>query len=100
VVELAQKEMTNVCEVLVGSLEAKRPHRRCRGRWKDYIEMNFDGTGYESVNWVYLTQDMMVQNWALLTMVMNLRFHKTLRIFQVMEVFCFILVISQWVSFC
>jgi hypothetical protein len=43
--------------------------------WENYIEMNFDGTGYEIVKWVLLTQDTKVQNWAVLAVVMNPRFH-------------------------
>jgi len=53
--------------------------------------MNFNGTGYETIKWVNLTQDVKVQNWAILTMIMNPRFHKRQGICQVFEVFCSIL---------
>lgn len=52
------------------------------------------------MKWVNLTQDVKVQNWAVLTIVMNPRFHKRQGICQVFEVICSILLINQWISFC
>jgi len=62
--------------------------------------MNFNDAEYEVIKWVNLIWDMKVQNWAVLTMVMNPRFHKRQGICQVFEVFCSILLINQWVSYC
>jgi hypothetical protein len=62
--------------------------------------VHFNGARYEVIKWVNLTLDMKVQNRAVLTMVMNPRFHKRQGICQVFEVFCSILLINQLVLFC
>jgi hypothetical protein len=43
-------EMRNVCKILVGKPEAKRPFGRRRRRWEDNIRMDFREMGWEGVN--------------------------------------------------
>jgi hypothetical protein len=50
-------EEGNVCEVLVGKPEGKRPLGRSRRRWEDGIRIHLGETGWGSVEWIQLAQD-------------------------------------------
>jgi hypothetical protein len=55
--------------------EGKRPLERPRCRWEDNIKMNLQDVGCSGMDWIELAQDR--DRWrALVTAVMNLRFHK------------------------
>jgi hypothetical protein len=68
--------MRNTYNILVGKPEEKGPLRRPRHRRDDNIRMGLREIGWEGVDWKYLAQDR-DQWWALMNMVMNLRFHET-----------------------
>ena len=54
---------------LVGKSERKKPLRRLRHRWEDYIKMDLQEVGYGDMDWVELRD-----RWrALVNAVMNLR---------------------------
>jgi hypothetical protein len=48
--------MRNACKILFGKPEGKRPLRRPKRRWEDNIRMDLKETGWEDVDWIYLTQ--------------------------------------------
>jgi hypothetical protein len=61
----------NAYKILVGKLEWKIPFGRPRRRWKDNIRMDLEKIGWESVDWIHLSQDR--DQWrALVNTVMNL----------------------------
>jgi hypothetical protein len=65
-------EKRNVCRLLVGKPEGKRPLGRPRRRWIDNIKMDLFEIGWDDVNWIGLAQDR--YSWrALVNTVMNLR---------------------------
>jgi hypothetical protein len=51
-------EKRNVCRLLVGKPEGKRPLGRPRRRWIDDIKMDILETGLNVVDWIGLAQDM------------------------------------------
>jgi hypothetical protein len=62
----------NVCRILVGNPEEKRPLGRPRLRWMNNIKMDLREIGWDSMDWVDLTQDR--SQWrALVNTVMNFR---------------------------
>jgi hypothetical protein len=52
-------EGRNVCRVLVGKPEGKRPLERLRRRWEDGIRMDLReiGWGGGGVEWIHLAQE-------------------------------------------
>jgi hypothetical protein len=50
-------EKRNVCRLLVGKPEGKRPLGRPRHRWIDNIKMDLLETGLSVVDWIGLAQD-------------------------------------------
>jgi hypothetical protein len=50
-------EMRTAYEILVGKLERKRPLGKHRFRREDNIRMDLRQTGWETVDWIHLTQD-------------------------------------------
>jgi hypothetical protein len=65
-------ENRNICRLLVGKPEGKRPLGRLRHRWIDNIKMDLLEIGLSVVDWVGLAQDR--YRWrALVNLVMNLR---------------------------
>jgi hypothetical protein len=64
-------EEKKVYKVLVGKPEGKRPRGRPRHRWEDGIRMDLREIGWESVEWIQLSQD---RDWwqVLANTVMNL----------------------------
>jgi hypothetical protein len=56
---------------LVGKPERKRPLRRFRCRWENYIRMDVREIGWEVVDWMHVAQDR-YQWWAIVNTVMNL----------------------------
>jgi hypothetical protein len=65
-------EKRNVCRLLVGKPEGKRPLGRPRRRWIDNIKMDLLEIGLSVVDWIGLAQDR--YRWrALVNSVMNLR---------------------------
>jgi hypothetical protein len=65
-------ENRNVCRLLVGKPEGKRPLGRPRLRWVDNIKMDLGEIGWGGVDWIGLAQDR--DKWrALLNSVMTLR---------------------------
>jgi hypothetical protein len=66
------REKRNVCRLLVGKPEEKRPLGRPRRRWMDNIKMNLLEIGVSVVDWICLAQDR--YRWrAVVNSVMNLR---------------------------
>jgi hypothetical protein len=66
------REKRNVCSLMVGKLEGKRPLGRPRCRWIDNIKMDLLEIGLIAVDWIGLAQDR--YRWrALVNAVMNLR---------------------------
>jgi hypothetical protein len=65
-------ERRNVYRVLVGKPEGKKQLGRPRHRCEDNINMDLQGVGFGSVDWIELAQDRDMW-WALVTAVMNLR---------------------------
>jgi hypothetical protein len=49
--------MRNVCNILVGNHEGKRPFGRHRRRMKDNIKSNLRGIGYVGAGWIHVVQD-------------------------------------------
>jgi hypothetical protein len=65
-------EKTNVCRLLVGKPEGKRPLGRQRRMWMDNIKKDLLEIGLNVVDWIGLAQDR--YSWrVLLDSVMNLR---------------------------
>jgi hypothetical protein len=65
-------EKRNMCSLLVGKPEGKRPIGRPRRRWRDNIKMDLLGIGLSVVDWISLAHDR--YRWrALVNSVMNLR---------------------------
>jgi hypothetical protein len=65
-------EKRNVCRLLVGKPEGKRPLGRPRRRWIDNIKMDLLEKGVNVVDWIGLAQDR--YRWrALVNSEMNLR---------------------------
>jgi hypothetical protein len=59
----------------------KRPLGRKRRRWVDNIRMDLGEVGWSDVDWIGLVQDR--DRWrALVSLVMDLRFHKMLVSFE------------------
>jgi hypothetical protein len=66
------EENRNVCSILVGKPEEKRPLGRPRRRWVDNIEIDLREIEWGGMGWIHLPQDR--DQWrALLNTVMNLR---------------------------
>jgi len=56
----------------VGKPERKTLLERPRRRWKDYVTMDLQEVGYESMDWIEVAQD--TDRWrTLVDVVMNLR---------------------------
>jgi hypothetical protein len=65
------REKRNVCMLLEGKPEGKRPLRRPKCRWVDNIKMDLREVGWGDVDWIDLTQDR--NKWrALVNAVMDL----------------------------
>jgi hypothetical protein len=63
-------EKSNVCKLLVGKPEGKRPLGRPRRRWMDNIKIDLLEIGLSIVDWIGLAQDR--YRWrALVNLVMN-----------------------------
>jgi len=68
-------ERIGVYSVLVGKRDGKRQLRRSRRRWEDNIKMDIQEVECGGIDWIDLVQDR--DRWrALLSTVMNFRFHK------------------------
>jgi hypothetical protein len=68
---MGRGEKRNVCKLLVGKQEGKRPLGRPRWRWVDNIKMELGEIGWGGVDWTGLAQDK--NKWrALVNSVMNL----------------------------
>jgi hypothetical protein len=65
-------EERDVCRVVVGTPEGKRPLGRPRRRWEDNIRMDLQGVGCGGMDWIGLAQDTDVWR-ALVNAVMNFR---------------------------
>jgi hypothetical protein len=65
-------EGRGVYRVFVGRPEGKRPLGRPRRRWEDNIKMDLRETEIYGANWIKVVQNM-VQWWAFMNTVMNLR---------------------------
>jgi hypothetical protein len=50
-------EKTNLCRILVGKPEGKRPLGRPRRRWVDNIKIDLRKIGWYDIDWIYLAQD-------------------------------------------
>jgi hypothetical protein len=66
------EEKMNAYRILVGMPEGKRPLRRPRRRWVDYIKMDLREIGWDGGDWIDLAQNW-DQWWALVNTVMSLR---------------------------
>ena len=55
-VELLEEE-TKLYGVIGGKLEGRKVHGQ-RGRCEDNIKIDFEETGWEDVDWIYLAEDM------------------------------------------
>jgi hypothetical protein len=66
------EEGRGVYRVLVGRPEGKSPLGRPKRRWEGNIKLDLREIGIVGANWIHLAQDM-VQWWALVNTVMNLR---------------------------
>jgi hypothetical protein len=65
-------EKRNVCKILVGKPEGKRPLGRPRRRWVDNIKMDLREMGLDGVDWMDMAQDR--DQWrAFVNTVLNLR---------------------------
>jgi hypothetical protein len=65
-------EGRGACRILVGKPEGRRPLGRPRHRWEENIKMDLQEVGWESVDWIVMTQDR--DRWlAVVNVVMNLR---------------------------
>jgi hypothetical protein len=47
----------NACRILVGKPEGKRQFWRPRHRWEDNNNIDFEETGWVSMDWIHLAQD-------------------------------------------
>jgi hypothetical protein len=65
-------EERDVCRVLVGKSEGKKPLGRHRRRWEDNIRMNLQEVGCGVVDWIGLAQDR-DRWWELVNTLMYLR---------------------------
>jgi hypothetical protein len=66
------REMRNVCKLLVGKPEGKRPLGRRGRRWMDNMKMDLLELGLDGVEWIDLAHDR--YSWrAIVNAVMNLR---------------------------
>jgi hypothetical protein len=54
---VARMEKRNVCRLLVGKPEGRRPLGRPRHRWVDNIRMDLVEVGWGDVDWIGLAQD-------------------------------------------
>jgi hypothetical protein len=62
----------NICRVLVGNPEGKRPLGRPRRRWVDNIKMDLREIEWDGMDWIDLTHDS--EQWrAFVKALMNLR---------------------------
>ena len=62
----------DVCRILVGKPEIKRPFGRPRHRWEDNIKMDLQEVGCGGMDWIEMAQDR--DRWrAFFSAVMNLR---------------------------
>jgi hypothetical protein len=50
-------KMRNAFKILVTNPEGKKPFRKPRLRWKDYIKTDLRKIGLEGVDWIYLAED-------------------------------------------
>jgi hypothetical protein len=50
-------EMRNVCNILDGKHEGKRPLGRPKRRWEDNIKTDLREIGWEVMDWMHLAQD-------------------------------------------
>ena len=66
------KERRDLCRVLVGKPEGKRPLGRPRCRWDDNNKMDLQEVGCGCMEWMNLAQDK-DRWWILVNAVMNLR---------------------------
>jgi hypothetical protein len=65
-------EAKNVCRILVGKPEGKRPLGRPRRRWMGNINMDLKEMGWVCMDWIDLAQDR--DQWrTLVNTMMNLR---------------------------
>jgi hypothetical protein len=64
------EEMRNMCKILVGKPEEKRPLERPRCRWDDNIKIVLI-IGFEGLGWIHLTLDRN-QWWAPVNKIKNL----------------------------
>jgi hypothetical protein len=62
--------MRDAYKILVRKPQGKRPFRRSKYRWGDYIRMDLREIRWEGVNWLHLAQDR--EWWTIVNMVMNL----------------------------
>jgi hypothetical protein len=65
-------EGRGVYRVVVGRPKGKKPLERPRRRWEDNTKIYLREIGIDGENWIRLAQDM-VQWWAFVNTVMNLR---------------------------
>jgi hypothetical protein len=49
--------MTNICNILVGKPEGKRPLGRQRRGWENNIKIYFKENVWQDVEWIQLAQD-------------------------------------------
>jgi hypothetical protein len=49
-------EEENICGILVGKTEGKRPLVRPRRRWEGNIQTDRKSVGLEKVNWIHLVE--------------------------------------------
>jgi hypothetical protein len=64
------REKRNMCKLLVGKPEGKRPLGRRRHRWVYYIKMDLGKIGWGGMEWISQDRD----RWrALVNVVMNLQ---------------------------
>jgi hypothetical protein len=47
----------DICKILVGKSERKRPLERPSHGWKDNIRMDLRKIGWKGVDWMHLAQD-------------------------------------------
>jgi hypothetical protein len=65
-------EKRNVCRLLVGKPEGRRPLGTPRHKWVDKIRMDLGEEGWGDVDWIVLAKD--TKRWrALVNSVLNLR---------------------------
>jgi hypothetical protein len=66
------RKQRNVCRILVGKAEGKRPLGRPRRRWVDNNEIDLREVGWDGRDWIDVAQDR--DQWrAYVNAVMNLR---------------------------